>query len=81
MAQVTVVVMGNEVVYDVLNICEFNSTRKRMSCVVRTPDQRLVLLCKGAARGLALAGGRGAIDKVFFVVAFFDVCSVCFCLS
>eukprot|EP00668_Euglena_longa_P018073 GGOE01022581.1.p1 GENE.GGOE01022581.1~~GGOE01022581.1.p1 ORF type:complete len:1289 (-),score=411.61 GGOE01022581.1:579-4445(-) len=47
-SQVTVVTLGTERVYDVLNICEFNSTRKRMSCVVRTPDQRLVLLCKGA---------------------------------
>eukprot|EP00993_Chasmostoma_nieuportense_P002620 NODE_33_length_3995_cov_36.399173_g30_i0.p1 GENE.NODE_33_length_3995_cov_36.399173_g30_i0~~NODE_33_length_3995_cov_36.399173_g30_i0.p1 ORF type:complete len:1219 (+),score=320.18 NODE_33_length_3995_cov_36.399173_g30_i0:183-3839(+) len=35
-------------VYQVLNICEFNSTRKRMSAVVRTPDGRLLLLCKGA---------------------------------
>ncbi|KAI3635167.1 hypothetical protein MIR68_006733 [Amoeboaphelidium protococcarum] len=39
---------GKEVEYQVLNICEFNSTRKRMSAVVRFPDGRIVLLIKGA---------------------------------
>lgn len=35
-----------EVEYEVLNILEFNSTRKRMSVVLRCPDGRLVLYCK-----------------------------------
>ena len=37
-----------EAEYEVLNILEFSSTRKRMSVVVRTPDDRVVLYCKGA---------------------------------
>jgi len=34
--------------YTLLNICEFNSTRKRMSCVFRCPDGRIRLFVKGA---------------------------------
>lgn len=34
--------------YKLLNICEFTSTRKRMSCIYRDPQNRLVLMCKGA---------------------------------
>ena len=39
---------GNVEKYELLNISEFNSTRKRMSCVFRFPDNRIVLMCKGA---------------------------------
>lgn len=34
--------------FEVLNILEFNSTRKRMSVVARTPEGKIVLYCKGA---------------------------------
>ncbi|KAJ3130574.1 hypothetical protein HK100_007965 [Physocladia obscura] len=34
--------------YEVLNICEFNSTRKRMSAVIRMPDGTIKLYTKGA---------------------------------
>jgi phospholipid-translocating P-type ATPase (flippase) len=34
--------------YDVLAYNDFNSTRKRQSVVARTPDGRIMLLCKGA---------------------------------
>ncbi|KAI9355344.1 hypothetical protein DFJ73DRAFT_825210 [Zopfochytrium polystomum] len=34
--------------YEVLNICEFNSTRKRMSSLVRTPEGKIKLYIKGA---------------------------------
>lgn len=34
--------------YKLLNICEFTSTRKRMSCIFRDPEGRLILMCKGA---------------------------------
>ena len=35
--------------YEVLNILEFNSSRKRMSSIVRMPDTgKIVLFCKGA---------------------------------
>ncbi|XP_022881896.1 putative phospholipid-transporting ATPase 9 [Olea europaea var. sylvestris] len=34
--------------YKLLNVLEFNSTRKRMSVIVRDEDGKLLLLCKGA---------------------------------
>lgn len=39
---------GVESEYQVLNVCEFNSTRKRMSAIVRGPDGTIKLYCKGA---------------------------------
>lgn len=41
-------IRGQEKEYEILNVCEFNSTRKRMSTVVRMPDGRIKLFCKGA---------------------------------
>ncbi|OZJ04656.1 hypothetical protein BZG36_02875 [Bifiguratus adelaidae] len=51
--------------YQVLNICEFNSTRKRMSAIIRKPDGRITLYCKGADTVILerLAGG-GIGDSV-----------------
>ncbi|WVZ58959.1 hypothetical protein U9M48_009174 [Paspalum notatum var. saurae] len=37
-----------DVTYEILNVLEFNSTRKRQSVVCRFPNGRLVLYCKGA---------------------------------
>lgn len=34
--------------FDVLATLEFNSDRKRMSIIVRTPENRVMLMCKGA---------------------------------
>jgi phospholipid-transporting ATPase len=34
--------------FDILNVCEFNSTRKRMSTVVRMPNGKVKLFTKGA---------------------------------
>lgn len=34
--------------YEILDVIEFSSTRKRMSVVVRMPDQRICVFCKGA---------------------------------
>ena len=42
-----------DVDYEVLNILEFNSTRKRMSVVVKDSHGRLLIFCK------VCAGGRG----------------------
>ncbi|KIK92679.1 hypothetical protein PAXRUDRAFT_829729 [Paxillus rubicundulus Ve08.2h10] len=39
---------GQSAEYEILDVCEFNSTRKRMSTVVRTPDGTIKLYCKGA---------------------------------
>lgn len=41
-------ILGQSVEYEILNVCEFNSTRKRMSTVVRAPDGKIKLYCKGA---------------------------------
>lgn len=40
-------IKGREVEYNVLNVCEFNSTRKRMSIVLKDADG-IKLYCKGA---------------------------------
>ncbi|KAJ3304337.1 hypothetical protein HDU76_005222 [Blyttiomyces sp. JEL0837] len=45
---VTIVHDGQEYEYEILNICEFNSTRKRMSAIVRDPQGRIRLYIKGA---------------------------------
>uniref|UniRef100_A0A8C7DH07 Phospholipid-transporting ATPase n=2 Tax=Oncorhynchus kisutch TaxID=8019 RepID=A0A8C7DH07_ONCKI len=39
---------GKEKSFELLNVLEFSSNRKRMSVVVRTPDGKLRLYCKGA---------------------------------
>uniref|UniRef100_A0A8C6Q281 Phospholipid-transporting ATPase n=1 Tax=Nothobranchius furzeri TaxID=105023 RepID=A0A8C6Q281_NOTFU len=39
---------GKEMSYELLNVLEFSSNRKRMSVVVRTPNGKLRLYCKGA---------------------------------
>ena len=46
---VSVLIEGDtEREFEVLNICEFNSTRKRMSAILRCPDGRIRIYCKGA---------------------------------
>ncbi|KAI5952714.1 DRS2 [Candida jiufengensis] len=41
-------ITNNQSEYELLNICEFNSTRKRMSAIFRCPDGVIRLFCKGA---------------------------------
>ncbi|KAK4043743.1 hypothetical protein C8A01DRAFT_12732 [Parachaetomium inaequale] len=45
---INVNVMGEDRHYTVLNTIEFNSSRKRMSAIVKMPDGRILLFCKGA---------------------------------
>jgi magnesium-transporting ATPase (P-type) len=45
---VTVNVLGTAVNFDVLATLEFSSERQRMSVIVRRPDGRITLFCKGA---------------------------------
>lgn len=45
---VSILVEGEELEFQLLNICEFNSTRKRMSTIFRCPDGKIRLYCKGA---------------------------------
>lgn len=50
-----------EAEYEVLNILEFNSTRKRMSVVLRAPDNRILLYCKvGGQHQQGARGGQGS---------------------
>ena len=35
-------------VYELLSVQEFTSDRKRMSCILRDPQNRIILMCKGA---------------------------------
>lgn len=41
-------IRGIDLKYQLLNVCEFTSTRKRMSCIFRDPNGKIVLMCKGA---------------------------------
>lgn len=41
-------IQGEERSFKVLNTLEFNSTRKRMSAIIRMPDNKIILFCKGA---------------------------------
>jgi phospholipid-translocating ATPase len=40
--------MGQPERYKPLRVLEFNSSRKRMSVIVRQPDGRILMICKGA---------------------------------
>ncbi|ODH46641.1 hypothetical protein GX48_07251 [Paracoccidioides brasiliensis] len=39
---------GEEQEFELLAVCEFNSTRKRMSTIFRCPDGKIRIYCKGA---------------------------------
>ncbi|RLN16666.1 hypothetical protein C2845_PM02G14430 [Panicum miliaceum] len=54
-----------DVPYEILNVLEFNSTRKRQSVVCRFPNGRLVLYCKGADNVVyeRLADGNHVMKK------------------
>lgn len=45
---VKVKVHGAVYTYDIFATLEFNSDRKRMSIIVRGPDGKITLMCKGA---------------------------------
>lgn len=45
---VTIDIFGEPHQYDILQVNDFSSARKRMSVIVRTPSGRIVLYCKGA---------------------------------
>eukprot|EP00727_Mastigamoeba_balamuthi_P008457 m51a1_g4233 putative probable phospholipid-transporting atpase ia isoform x2 (1527) ;mRNA; r:126100-132652 len=46
--RVSIKVNGLTSEFELLNTLEFNSTRKRMSVIVRTPEGKIMLYCKGA---------------------------------
>ena len=44
----TVSLEGKSHNYKVLNVLEFNSKRKRMSVILRSPENKIIILTKGA---------------------------------
>ena len=45
---IEVEVNGKSVIYQLLGVIEFSSDRKRMTIIVRTPENKIMVLCKGA---------------------------------
>ncbi|GAB7360255.1 hypothetical protein MBLNU230_g8015t1 [Neophaeotheca triangularis] len=45
---VSIIANGEEQEFELLAVCEFNSTRKRMSTIFRCPDGKIRCYCKGA---------------------------------
>ncbi|XP_055009177.1 phospholipid-transporting ATPase ID-like [Boleophthalmus pectinirostris] len=45
---ITVVEMGQHITYELIAVLDFNNIRKRMSVVVRNPEGKTTLYCKGA---------------------------------
>lgn len=39
---------GEEKKYKLLNVIEFSSSRKRMTAIVKTPENKIIVMCKGA---------------------------------
>lgn len=39
---------GKKLTYELLNLIEFDSARKRMTSVVKSPDGRIIVMTKGA---------------------------------
>ena len=55
---------GEELEYKLLNVCEFNSTRKRMSAIFRFPDGSIKILCKGADTVILERLGEDGMEHV-----------------
>ncbi|XP_038124235.1 phospholipid-transporting ATPase ID-like [Cyprinodon tularosa] len=45
---ITIMEMGEKVTYELLAVLDFNNVRKRMSVIVRHPNGKMTLYCKGA---------------------------------
>ena len=39
---------GNQLKFELLNVFQFDSDRKRMSVIVKTPEDKIMIFCKGA---------------------------------
>ncbi|KAF1344524.1 hypothetical protein BDV97DRAFT_303904 [Delphinella strobiligena] len=61
---VMIEVGGQESEYELLAVCEFNSTRKRMSTIFRCPDGKIRCYCKGADTVILerLGGNNAAVE-------------------
>ena len=59
----TLNVMGNKRHYEVLQVLEFDSSRKRMSIIARFPDGSIWLICKGAESHVIPQCTEGPIEN------------------
>ena len=57
---------GTRETYQVLNVIEFTSTRKRMSIIVRTPEGEIRVFTKGADRSVKLISTHHCIGVTLF---------------
>ncbi|KAG4107798.1 phospholipid-translocating P-type ATPase [Neocallimastix lanati (nom. inval.)] len=59
-------VLGEQQTYEALQVIEFDSDRKRMSVIFRTPDNQIIIFCKGADSVIfeRLAAGQDKIKEV-----------------
>ena len=76
--------MGREESYQILNVLEFTSTRKRMSVIVRMPDGKIKLMIKGAVCAVALVIAVYFMNSQNNNEAIVSRCCslfVCFCFS
>ncbi|XP_047989999.1 probable phospholipid-transporting ATPase IA isoform X2 [Leguminivora glycinivorella] len=62
---VTIEANGESLTFQVLNVIEFTSTRKRMSLIVRTPTGEIKLYCKGADSVIYTRLARGPEQAQF----------------
>ena len=56
-----------ELKYKRLNICEFTSTRKRMSVIVEDKDKNIILMCKGADSVITDRLSKESLQSPIFV--------------
>jgi len=59
-------VLGEQQTYEALQVIEFDSDRKRMSVIFRTPDNQIIIFCKGADSVIfeRLAAGQDQIKEI-----------------
>ncbi|KAL9646480.1 hypothetical protein ABK040_006474 [Willaertia magna] len=64
-SEMTISVLGQEKTYQILDIIEFSSDRKRQSVIVRNPEGRLVLYTKGADSAICplLRSGQSNVEE------------------
>jgi len=65
-SQLSLDVLGEEQTYEALQVIEFDSDRKRMSVIFRTPDNQIIVFCKGADSVIfeRLAAGQDQIKEI-----------------
>jgi magnesium-transporting ATPase (P-type) len=61
--------------YELLNVIEFTSLRKRMSVIVRTPDDRIMLMTKGADSIILARLKEGQDELIKTTDEFLDDCA------